>query len=397
MLGYDSFKTLLPKRFLASGVNCGVRRYRPDLGLIVAEVDCVAVGVFTRNTCKAAPVCYSQAILPATDIRGVITNSGQANAATGLEGHKKNQQMVACVASQLQCKPKQILSASTGVIGEQIALDKILDAIPDLVYHLTTTGEKFALAILTTDLVPKVVYKEITLSTGKIHITGICKGSGMIHPNMGTMLAYFLTDAKLEPGISQDMLNKVVNDSFNMVSVDGETSTNDCVFLLGNGASETTLKTHTDQQIFQQTLFEMAVILAKRIASDGEGATKLLEIKVTGALSITSAKHLARSLTVSPLIKSAVHGRSPNWGRVISRLGQEQITSEVLDKCSIVFQGQEVFHEGQVQVIDTAQLQADMRKNTVVIRVDLSLGPYEAIAWGCDLSSKYVKINAEYV
>ena len=221
-------RTILPLGFFASGVNCGVRRYRPDLGLIYTEKDCVAAGVFTLNECKAAPVLYSQALLPSDKIRAIITNSGQANAATGTEGARNNLQMVERLALELDISSEQVLVASTGVIGQQMQVDKICEAIPELVNRSTDIAENFALAILTTDLVPKTVTSVVKLSSGSVRITGICKGSGMIHPNMATMLGYLLTDLKMSKDVAHTMLKDATDVSFNMISVDGDSSTNDC-------------------------------------------------------------------------------------------------------------------------------------------------------------------------
>lgn len=395
--GPGIFRTQLPKGFKASGINCGVRRYRPDLGLLVSDTPCIAAGVFTQSTCQAAPVLYDRALLPSDNIRAIITNSGQANAATGEQGIKDNLTMVQTIADALQCEPQQILTASTGVIGEVLEIDKITQAIPDLVKETKTIAEKFALAILTTDLVPKTVNKTISLSQGEVTITGISKGSGMIHPNMATMLGYLTTDVKLTLDQAETLLKAATDNSFNMISVDGETSTNDSVFLLANGASQIALETNHDVEIFQTALTEIAITLAKNIVRDGEGASKLIEIQVQQAPSLDIARQIARSMTISPLIKTAVNGASPNWGRVIARLGMEQVPQDTLEHCTIQFQDSIVFCNNQPQAIDSQTLTQAMQQDTITIVINLNAGEHQATGWGCDLSERYVKINAEYL
>ena len=389
-------RTVLPQGFLASGVNCGVRRYRPDIGLLISEVDCVTAGVFTLNELKAAPVTYCQKLLPSSEIRAIVTNSGQANAATGNQGVELNLKMVARVAKELQVKPEQVLSASTGVIGHQLMIDKIEESIPELVMRATEVAENFALAILTTDLVPKSVTTQVDLSGGTVRITGICKGSGMIHPNMGTMLGYLLTDAKMAPDLAQKMLKQVTDVSFNMISVDGDSSTNDCVFLMANGASGIELKTEADVLAFQTALKEVSQFLAQSIAADGEGASKLLEVEIINAPSLELAKQAARGVTLSPLVKTAMHGEDPNWGRILARLGAEKVPLSSLEKMTLKIQGQTLFADGAPKAFDRDAVKQLLKQSKIQIEIDLKSGNENATAWGCDLSKKYVDINTEY-
>lgn len=391
------FRTKLPKGFLAGGVNCGVRLYRPDLGVIISEENCKAVGVFTKNKCKAAPVKYCMNLLPAGNIKAIITNSGQANAATGEIGDKHNQQVVDSLATELNCSSEQVLIASTGVIGQQMATDKITSAIPKLVNSVSNIADKFAISILTTDLLPKSVYKRIQLSTGEITITGICKGSGMINPNMATMLGYFLTDADIDIRLAQEILRESSDNSFNMISVDGDMSTNDCVFMLANGASGIKVSSDEDIKIFKEALHEIAVILAKSIARDGEGATKLIEAKVTGLNDETLSKELAKKIISSSLVKTAVYGESPNWGRVLAKIGEVDIDEQTLESCQIFMQGQKIFANGLPVSDDLTNLKNTMKEDTVTIDVKFSQGNQQAIAWGCDLTQQYVNINADYL
>lgn len=389
-------RTKLPLGFSAGGLNCGVRRYRPDLGLITSQSPATAVGVFTQNTCWGAHIPYCKNLLPSKKIKALITNSGQANTGMGNQGTTDNQQMADAVAAALQCDSSQILTASTGVIGQKLEIEKIVGTIPRLVDAQGDSAENFATAVMTTDLIPKTVTTSVELKGGRARITGIAKGSGMIHPNMATMLAYLLTDLKLEPGVAQEMLTNSVEPSFNMISVDGEPSTNDSVFLLANGESQVGLSDEEDYQLFFEALKQISIVLAKSIAKDGEGATKLIEIQIKGGANPVLAKKLARSLTTSPLIKTAVHGRDPNWGRILGRLGSEGLPAENFEKLGLKMQGEILMTQGKFQNTDLQQLRENLKRDIVFIEVDLQDGPFSATAWGCDLSKKYVEINAEY-
>jgi len=265
-----------------------------------------------------------------------------------------------------------------------------------MVDRATSTAEPFALAILTTDLIPKTVTTEIALSQGTIRMTGICKGSGMIHPNMATMLGYVITDVAMTPEMAQTSLQAATDLSFNMISVDGETSTNDCVFLMANGASGVSLATPGDRQLFQSTLTEMMQILAQAIARDGEGSSKLIEVRLQGVSDESLAKKAARGITISPLVKTAIHGEDPNWGRILARLGAEGIPADHLNDLSLKIQGIQVMKDGVPVPFDRETAKATLRSDTVQILVELSAGKASATAWGCDLSKKYVDINAEY-
>lgn len=389
-------RTPLPQGFLASGVNCGVRRYRPDIGLLISETPAVAAGVFTLNECKAAPVRYSQRLLPADNIRAILTNSGQANAATGDEGVEKNLMMVSATAKNLKCDVHQVLVASTGVIGVQLDTEKILPSIPELISRANDTAESFATAILTTDLVPKTVTTVLQLSGGSIRITGISKGSGMIHPNMATMLGYILTDAKIDKEYAGELIKKTTDVSFNMISVDGDSSTNDCCFLMANGSTGVVVQSPQDQELFEKALRDIAIFLAKSIAADGEGATKLIEVEIKGSDNLALAKKAARGVTLSPLIKTAIHGEDPNWGRILARLGAEQVPAHQLQKMQLRLQGILLFDKGQPVPFVKDEVRALLKQAHVHIEIDLKSGSETATAWGCDLSRKYVDINTEY-
>jgi len=389
-------RTPLPKGFTAAGVNSGVRKYRPDLGIILSETNAVAAAVFTQNQCQAAPVLFSKSLLPSASIRAIVTNSGQANAATGEEGKENNWKMASAAARSAGCLPHQVLTASTGVIGKQLEIEKIAPAMSELVARAGESAEPFALAILTTDLVPKTVTTTVKLSGGVVRITGICKGSGMIHPNMATMLGYLLTDAEIALESAKPLLTEAVEASFNMISVDGDTSTNDTVFLLANGATGVKLATAEDYFLFKQSLTQVSQLLAQAIARDGEGATKMLEVRLTGSPNLELARKAARGVTVSPLIKAAVHGEDPNWGRVLARLGAEGVPAECLRKMNLSIQGARVFEAGKPVEFDRLAVHQLMKSDTVVFEIELASGPHSATAWGCDLTKKYVEINTEY-
>ena len=339
---------------------------------------------------------YSRALLPSKNIRAVITNSGQANAATGEEGVARNLRMTAAAAQALGIQPEQVLSASTGVIGVQMDIEKIENAMPLLMDGAIDTAEAFALAILTTDLVPKTVTTTVNLSQGSVRITGIAKGSGMIHPNMATMLGYILTDAVLSEELAQALLREANDVSFNMISVDGDTSTNDCAFLLANGKSGVKIVDDADFVAFKKSLVAISQTLAKAIARDGEGADRLIEVTVNNAPNKTMAAKAARGITISPLIKAAVHGCDPNWGRILARLGAEQVPAAALAKMDLDIQGVRLFSAGAPISFERDPVRALLKSETVRILVDLHSGEEQATAWGCDLSRRYVDINAEY-
>jgi glutamate N-acetyltransferase/amino-acid N-acetyltransferase len=377
-------------------VNCGVRRYRPDLGILISENEAVGVGVFTQSECKAASVLYSRSMVPSKHIRAIITNRGQANAATGPEGEALNLKMAEATALSVGCNAHQILTASTGVIGVPLDIEKIVAGVPELVHNAAAFAEPFATAILTTDLVPKTVTTTLQLSGGSVRLTGIAKGSGMIHPNMATMLGYILTDVAIPVDVANTMLKNAVDVSFNMISVDGDTSTNDAVFLMANGASGVGLKDDADYSALSKAITDIAKVLAQAIARDGEGATKLVEVTLKGAPDLAMARRAARGVVVSPLVKTAIHGADPNWGRILARLGAEQVPAACLEKMSLKIQGKKVMEKGRPVPFDRGELATLLRADLVKAQIDFYSGDAEAVAWGCDLSKKYVDINAEY-
>ena len=389
-------KTKLPKGFTSNSVNCGVRKYRPDIGLVSSETDMVVAGVFTKNECKAAPVLYCQDLLPSDKIRHIITNSGQANSATGAKGIEDNLNLIKHAATTFNCGPDQVVISSTGVIGVPLAMKKLKRGITELLDLKSRSANPFALAIMTTDLIPKSVYKDIELSSGTVRLTGVCKGSGMIHPNMATMLGYVFSDVVLTKEVAQKLVSEVADLSFNMISVDGETSTNDSFFLAANGASEVTLATEEDKEAFKAAFKEISVFLAKSIAADGEGATKLIEVHLKGHDDLEIVREAARGITSSPLIKTAIHGEDPNWGRIYSRLGQFGIRSDLMNQLDLSIQGVQIVKNGVMVPLDYYKMKTRFAEDNILIEVDFHGGEFEATAWGCDLSKKYIDINTEY-
>ncbi len=389
-------KTKLPKGFTSNSVNCGVRKYRPDIGIVSSDRDMVVAGVFTKNNGKAAPVKYCQSILPSSHIRHILTNSGQANSATGNRGIEDNLEMISHTAQTFGCNPEQVVIASTGVIGVPLDMKKLRRGISELHDRQSKNINSFALAIMTTDLIPKSVYKDIELSDGKIRLTGVCKGSGMIHPNMATMLGYVFTDVTLTTESAQRYVKEIADKSFNMISVDGETSTNDSFFLAANGASGLNLNNPEDEAIFLKAFEEISIFMAKAIAADGEGATKLIEVQLKGHKDLDNAREAARGITNSPLIKTAIHGEDPNWGRIFSRLGQYGVPEELMAQLDLKIQGVTIVENGQPIPLDYYKMKTRFTEDLIKIEIDFHAGNIEATAWGCDLSKKYIDINTEY-
>ncbi|MGB0454126.1 MAG: bifunctional glutamate N-acetyltransferase/amino-acid acetyltransferase ArgJ [Bacteriovoracaceae bacterium] len=394
--GPGTRKTPLPKGFRSFSINAGIRKYRPDLGVLYSKYPAKAAAVYTKNTAQSHHIQYCQEVLPTDNLQAIITNSGQANTATGPKGAEDNLRMVHALAMEMKLTPSQIATASTGVIGMPLAIEKIERAIPDLVNNKGKSAERFATAIMTTDLVPKAFTTTVNLSEGEIRLTGICKGSGMIHPNMATMLGYIATDVSLDLTLMQSWLKEVVEKSFNMISVDGETSPNDTVFMMANGASEVEIVNDQDKNLFMVALLDLATHMAKSIAADGEGASKLIEVKLKGAPKQCLAKELARSLVTSPLVKTAIHGGDPNWGRIYSRLGQFGAPKEILETMNLSIQGISILKEGEMEPLDFYEVRTSLGDDHIEVNVDFKSGDYEATAWGCDLTKKYVDINTEY-
>lgn len=437
-----------PKGFRAAGIKAGLKPSgAPDLALIVSDSDAIAAGVFTTSQVRAACVDYCQNLLedkPAA--RAILCNAGQANACTGEEGMRNAVVSAEDTAAALGLLPNQVLTASTGVIGQQIKIDALRAGIPQLVSSLSPTGsDSAAQAIVTTDLVTKSIALETRIGDRPVRIGGIAKGSGMIHPNMATMLAFVTCDAAVSPQLWQGMLRRAAEKSFNQITVDGDTSTNDCLLALANGESRTPAITEPGAEAdrLEAMLTEVCVHLAKAIARDGEGATCLLEVSVTGAMSDRSAQQIARTVAGSSLVKSAAFGRDPNWGRIAGAAGragvpfdQSELSIKLGDFTLMTHGTPQSFdraaasqyltqqaerstlamsrillaadaltsteHSNDLVISDTLSsferqaLATDSLSHPVQISIDVGAGPGKGLAWGCDLSYDYVKINAEY-
>lgn len=398
-----------PKGFRAAGIAAGLKPSgAPDLALILSDVEAIAAGVFTTSQVRAACVDYCRQRLQAKgSARAILCNAGQANAATGAQGWSDAQESAQLLAEALGISPEAVLIASTGVIGQRIKMDELRAGIPKLVATASEDGsDQAAKAIMTTDLVPKTIALETMLGDRPVRIGGICKGSGMIHPNMATLLAFVTCDAAIAPHLWQDMLSRAADKSFNQITVDGDTSTNDTLLALANGQSRTPAITEmgADAEKLEAMLTEVCVHLAKAIAGDGEGATCLVEVQVEGASDDPSARQIARTICGSSLVKSAIFGRDPNWGRIAAAAGRAGVPFEQ-DDLKVRLGDFLLMEHGQPLEFDRAAASAYLKQaaaaeylksDTVLISVSVGNGHGSGVAWGCDLSYDYVKINAEY-
>ncbi len=384
-----------PRGFRAGATYAGIKKksdHTLDLAILFSDVPCAAAAMFTTNKVRAAPVVLSQQRVKSGRARAVIINAGCANAVTGERGLRDAASMADMAARALGIASEEVLVASTGVIGQHLPIEKIADAVPKIA--LTAAGgHDLARAIMTTDRVPK----EIAVRAGHFCVGGVAKGAGMIHPDMATMLAFLTTDAAVEHTLLQGALKKAVDRSLNMVSVDGDTSTNDTMILLANGmAGGNTIAPGTaEAALFQDALNEVCTYLAKAIARDGEGATRLIEVDIRGARSDTEARLAARTVTSSCLVKTAVHGCDPNWGRVLAAVGRSG-AGLVEAKTDLYIGDICLLRRGTPQPCDAELVSRLLGQTEVGFRVELNLGEGQATAWGCDLSEEYVAINAEY-
>ncbi|HEY7791084.1 MAG TPA: bifunctional glutamate N-acetyltransferase/amino-acid acetyltransferase ArgJ [Vicinamibacterales bacterium] len=387
-----------PKGIRASGVACGIKPSGLDLALIAPDRSAAAAAVFTTNRAQAAPVLLSREHLAASGGRAaaILVNSGCANACTGEGGWDVARDAAAEVSAQVGCRPQDVLVASTGVIG--VALDgrKVAQGIQAAHAALHAAGHADAArAIMTTDPFPKERAARVDTPAGSFTVGGMAKGSGMIDPRMATMIAVLATDAQVESSLLQDALREVVDMTFNAITVDGECSTNDCVFLLATGASGVTVD-GASRPALVQGLLAVCQPLARDIVRGGEGATKLMTVAVTGAASADEAKRAARTIANSPLCKTAVHGGDPNWGRFVAAAGRAGVAFD-LQRAGVWFGSIELFRHGRPHDDRASEAAHYLRRPEIDIRVDLGTGGRgEALVWTCDLSADYVRINAEY-
>ena len=388
-----------PSGFRASGLHCGIKASgKPDLSLIVSDSPAAAAGVFTVNLAKAAPIYRCQDHLASSGGRAVaiVTNSGCANACTGPQGVADAREMAHLTAAALGCRDDHVLVASTGVIGVNLKMDKIRAGIPRAVAALTRDGGAAAArAIMTTDPFPKECAVAVTTDLGVFRVGGMAKGSGMIEPRLATMLGYLTTDAAVDPALLARAVSESSRFTFNAITVDGEPSTNDCVLALANGASGVAIDEHLYPALFEG-FRAVAQELALGIVRGGEGATKLIAITVTGANTDSDAWMAARAIANSPLVKTAIHGGDPNWGRLVAAAGRSG-AAFVLDGARVQIGTLVLFENGR-PFDELAPKAADyLTGKDLGIQVDLGTGgTYSATVWTCDLSAEYVKINAEY-
>ncbi len=392
--------------FRAVGVHCGLKLSgNPDLALVVADRPCTATALFTTNAFQSAHILYDRPLLERANhkLQAVVINAGNANAVTGAQGLRDAEQMARLVESACSLSPDSTFVMSTGVIGHAMPMDKISAGIRAASERIATDAgeqdDQAVQAIMTTDLVPKEAFMQTTIGGQVISIGGMAKGSGMIHPNMATMLAVIVTDAHLDVATLNLALRQAAEDSFNAITVDGDTSTNDTLLILASGQARHALINDPASPEFQQftrALSELCVILAKAIARDGEGATKLLEIVIRGAATKADAKVAAQTVATSPLVKTAIFGNDPNWGRVLAAIGRSGAavapsrTALKLGDFLLVEAGAPCDFDA-VAIHDWLAVQKEVRLET-----DLGMGQAEATVWTCDFSYKYVEINAEY-
>ncbi len=397
-----------PKGYKAAGLRAGIKagKTNKDMALIVSDVPAVFGGTFTKNVVKAAPVLWGQKIVKEQEqVRAIIVNSGVANACTGEEGMKNVELMAETVASHLNTQKEEVLVSSTGVIGAQLPMD-IMKTGAKMLCHSIKDDRQSAIdaaeAILTTDTHKKEVAVEMTFSDGtKAVIAGMCKGSGMIHPNMGTMLGFVVSDVAITKELIQKALKADVEDTYNMVSVDGDTSTNDTVFVLANGLAGNSLiqDENEDYAVFCEALHEVNKELAKNIAGDGEGCTKLFEVQAYGLKTKEEAKIMSKSVITSNLTKAAVYGKDANWGRILCAMGYSGVEFDP-QKVDIILESEygriQIVQKGVATNYSEEEATKILSADPVICKVDVHEGEQMATAWGCDLTYDYVKINADY-
>ena len=385
----------LPKGFLASGVRAGIRKKRPDLGLIVAESGANAAAVFTQNKFQAAPVVLSKSALKKSGgrVKAVVVNAGCANAVTGREGLEAAKRVRSKTAEMLRCSEDEIFLASTGVIGVVLPDGKVRTSLPDAINRLSSGGvDALSHAILTTDVGPKVAQASFTLGGKRGRLVGVAKGAGMIHPNMATMLAFVMTDADVAPAALQKALKTAVEQSFNSISVDGDTSTNDTVLLLASGKLG---NDGGDLADFQRALNAICRELAWMIVRDGEGAIRVMEVEVTGARTEKDAKLAAHAIATSPLVKTALHGGDPNWGRILAAVGRSGARFS-LKKISLTAGPVRLVVNGGPAPYREKDAAKVFSRERVPLHVDLGGGNGRAVVLSSDLGHDYVSLNADY-
>jgi glutamate N-acetyltransferase/amino-acid N-acetyltransferase len=388
-----------PRGFRAGATSAGIKSYARDaldLGMLVSDHECVAAGTFTKSTVKGAPVVVTQRNLSDNRARAIVVNSGCANVATGERGVADADEMCTRAAALIGCEARDIAVCSTGHIGHFLPMDKIREGLPRVEVK-ADGGAELARAIMTTDRRPKHLAASFDLDGRTITVGGIAKGSGMIHPDMATMFGFLTTDAPLEPDFCQAVLRRVVDRTFNMISVDADTSTSDTVLLLANGAAggKAIDASQPAAAAFEAALEVVARHLAREIARDGEGSTKLIEIRVTGAATTEEARIAARAISASPLVKVGVYGNDPNWGRVLAAIGK---SGAQIDLARAVVRIGEIatYAEGAPCEPERSLVVAELAGPEVILGADLGVGTGSATAWGCDLTEAYVTVKGVF-
>lgn len=399
MIKKDTQGVTFAKGFTAAGVKAGIKKSgNLDVAVIYTKTQAVVAGTFTQNKVAAAPVYVSKEVVATGTAHAIVANAGCANACTGQQGLDDAHKMAQIAADELGVNADDVIVGSTGVIGVNLPMDKLEAGIKDAVANLSADGSDNAgRAIITTDTHSKSVTCEFELSGKTVRMGAIAKGSGMIRPNMATMLCYITTDIAIDQALLQKAVSGCVEKSFNMISVDGDMSTNDMVIVLANGEANNAKITaeNADYQIFFDKLMMLCIELAKQIAADGEGASKFLTINVKGAKSFAEAKTVGMAIANSPLVKTAFFGEDPNWGRVICAVGYSG-ADMVPEKTVVKFGGITIFANGTGATYDEKALAHVMKQKDIVIDIELNMGQEDATVWSCDLSYEYVKINGEY-
>jgi glutamate N-acetyltransferase/amino-acid N-acetyltransferase len=391
----------LPRGYRMGGVHAGLKRNptREDVSLVVSDVPAVAAGVYTTNLVFAAPVAHDRSLTPGRGIRGVVVNSGNANACTGARGLDDARAMAAAAATAVGAAGDAMLVLSTGIIGEFLPMAKVTAGITAAAGRLGTDDEaaiSAARGMMTTDTRPKLAGRAVRVGAGSVAIFGMAKGAAMIGPRLATMLGVVLTDAALEPDDAQRMLREACDQTFNCVSVDGHTSTNDTVLLLANGAAGGRSLAGADLDAFGTALVETCEVLAREIADDGEGATHVLRVEVTGCRTREEARQIARTVADSPLVKTAIHGSDPNWGRIVSAAGYAGVP---FDPTRLVLRlnGTLLFRDGAPVAFDADAVSASLgASREALIELDLASGPASVRFHSSDLTAEYVRLNADY-
>ncbi len=388
----------VPLGFSMSGVHAGIKqdKTREDISLIKSESTCTAAGVYTQNKVVAAPVILDRQRTPAADIRGIVINSGNANACTGEQGEQDAEEMARLAAAEFGANPEQVLVLSTGIIGEPMPMPTIAAGIKTVASQLGTDEAQVVAAargLMTTDTSHKIAVREIPLTTGEGRVMGFAKGAAMIGPNMATMLGVILTDVALSPDEAQQLLCDAVNDSFNCISVEGHMSTNDTVLLLSSNQHQ---PTDSERATLHEAIHDACIELARAIPNDGEGATHLIQVDVSGCRTRDEAHQIARTIADSALVKTAVTGADPNWGRIVSAAGYAKVDFDPSEVC-LKLNGTMLYEAGNPVAFDAESVSASIRENrNTHIDFRLQQGDAAVTFWTCDLTTEYVHLNADY-